>query len=69
MRYLLRTNAGCKHRAMKFEQAVLTHVRRNGSEMAVSLRRFFVRERLLVSENGLYELANVFWNVGPVLVI
>ena len=43
MRYLLRTNTGYEHLAKKFKQAVLTHVGRNGSEMAVRLRRFFVR--------------------------
>ena len=43
MRYLLRTNASYKHLAKKFERAVLTCVERDGSEMAVSLRRFFAR--------------------------
>ena len=43
MGYLLRTKTGCKHLAKKFEQAILTHVGRDGSEMAVSLRRFFAR--------------------------
>ena len=33
--------------------------------MAVCLRSFFVRQRLLVSENDLYELANMFCHVGP----
>ena len=33
--------------------------------MAVCLRSFFVRQRLLASENGLYELANMFCHVGP----
>ena len=43
MRYLLRDNKSYKHLAKKFEQAVLTCVGRDGSEMAVSLQRFFAR--------------------------
>ena len=43
MRYLLRTNTGYKRLAKKFERAVLTRVGRDGSEMVVSRRRFFVR--------------------------
>ena len=43
MGYLLRTNTGYKRLAKKFEQAVLTRVGRDGSEIAVCLRRFFVR--------------------------
>ena len=43
MRYLLRTNAGYEHLAKKFDRAVLAYVGRDGSEMAVCLRRFFVR--------------------------
>ena len=41
MRYLLRTNTSYKHLAKKFERAVLTCVGRDGSEMAVTLRRLF----------------------------
>ena len=52
MRYLLRTNTGYEHLA-KFERAVLTHVGRNGSVMAVCQQSFFVRSRLLATENGL----------------
>ena len=58
MRYLL-------HLAKKFEQAVLTYVGRDGSQMAVCLQRFFVCLRLFASENGLYELANASCHVGP----
>ena len=47
MRYLLRTNTSYKYLAKKFERAVLTYVGRDGSEMAVSLRSFFVRRRFL----------------------
>ena len=65
MRYLLRTNTSYEHLAKKFERAVLTCVGRDGSEMAVCLRRFFVRLRLLASENGLYELASTFCHVSP----
>ena len=43
MRYLLRTNTGYKHLAKEFVRAVLTHVGRDGSEIAVCLQRFFVR--------------------------
>ena len=43
MGYLLRTNTGYKHLAKKLERAVLTRVGRDGSEMAVSRRRFFAR--------------------------
>ena len=43
MRYLLRTYTSYEHLAKKFERAVLTCVWRDGSEMAVSLRRFFAR--------------------------
>ena len=43
MRYLLRTNTSYKHLAFEFERAVLTCVGRDGSEMAVSLQRFFAR--------------------------
>ena len=43
MGYLLRTNTGYKRLAKKFERAVLTCVGRDGSEMAVSLRRVFAR--------------------------
>ena len=43
MGYLLRTNTSNEHLAKKFERAVLTCVGRDGSEMAVSLRRFFAR--------------------------
>ena len=37
MRYLLRTNKGYEHLAKKFERAVLTHVERDSSEMAVCI--------------------------------
>ena len=53
------------HLAKKIEQAFLSHVGRDGSEMAVSVQSFFVRYRLLASENGLYELADTFCHVGP----
>ena len=43
MGYLLRTNTSYKHFAKKFERAVLTRVGQDGSEMAVSLQRFFAR--------------------------
>ena len=65
MRYLLRTNTSYKHLATKFERAVSTCVGRDGSEMAVGLRRFFARLRFLASENGLYELASTFCHVAP----
>ena len=65
MRYLLRTNAGYEHLAKKFKRTVLTCVGRDGSEMAVCLRRFFVRQRFLASENDLYELASTFCHVPP----
>ena len=58
MRYLLRTNTDHKHLATKFEGAVLAHVGQDSSEMAVCLRSFLVRYRLLASENGSYELFN-----------
>ena len=41
MRYFLRTNAGYKHLAEKFEQAVLALVGRDVLEMTVCLRSFF----------------------------
>ena len=69
MRYLLRTNTDYEHLAKKFKRAVLTHVGRDGLEMAIFLRRFFVCYRLLASENGLYELANTFSDVGPDLQV
>ena len=53
MRYLVRTNTSYEHLAKKFERAVLTCDGRDGLEMAVCLRRFFVRWRFLASENGL----------------
>ena len=65
MGYLLRTNTGYKHLAKKSEQAVLTGVGRDDSEMAVSRRRFFARYRFLASENGLYELVSTFCHVAP----
>ena len=65
MRYLLRTNTSNEHLAKKFDRAVLTCVGRDGSEMAVCLRRFFVRLRFLASENGLYEPASTFCHVLP----
>ena len=43
MGYLLRTNTAYKHLAKKFERTVLTCVGRDGSEMAVSLQRFYAR--------------------------
>ena len=51
MKYLLRTNTSYEHLAKKFERAVLTCVGRDGSEMAVGLRRFlfvvaFLRARM-----------------------
>ena len=61
--YLLRTNTRYEHLAKKFERAVLSCFGRDGSEMAVCLRRFFVRQRFLVSENGLNELASTFCHV------
>ena len=69
MRYLLCTNTGNEHLAKKFDQAVLTCVRRDASEMSVCLRRFFVRQRFLASENGIYELASTFCHAGLVLII
>ena len=65
MGYLLRTDTGYKHLAKKFERAVLTCVERDSSEIAVCLRRFFVRKRFLASENGLYELVSTFCHVAP----
>ena len=38
MRYLLRANTGYEHLAKKFERAILTHVGRDGLEMAVCLQ-------------------------------
>ena len=43
MRYLLRTNTSYEHLAKKFERAVLKCVGRDGLEMAVCLRKLFVR--------------------------
>ena len=43
MRYLLRTNTGYKHLAKKLVRTVLTRGERDSSEIAVCLRRFFVR--------------------------
>ena len=40
MRYLLRAYTGYQHLAKKFERAVLTHVGREGSKMAICLRSF-----------------------------
>ena len=37
---------------------------RNGSEVVVCQRRFFVRKRFLANENGRYELADTFCHVG-----
>ena len=65
MRYLLRTNTSYEHLAKKFEQAVLTCVVQDSSEMAVCLQRFFVCQQFLASENGLYELTSTFCHVGP----
>ena len=45
MRDLLRTNTSYEHLVKKFERTVLKCVGRDGSEMAVCLRRFFVRCR------------------------
>ena len=67
MKYLLRTNTSYEHLAKKFERTVLTCVGRDGSEIAVCLRRFFVRWRFLASESGLYELASTFCHVPPEL--
>ena len=60
MRYLLRTTTRYEHLATKPEQAVLTHVGRDSSEVAVCPRNFVIRKLLLASENGFYELANTF---------
>ena len=65
MGYLLRSNTGYKHLAKKFERTVLTCVGRDGSEIAVCLRRFFVRLRFLASENDLYEHVSTFCHVAP----
>ena len=65
MRYLLRTNTSNEHLAKKFERTVLTCVGRDVSEIAVCLRRFFVRLPFLARENGLYELASTFCHVPP----
>ena len=69
MRYVLRTNTSYEHLIKKFERAALTCVGRDGSEMEVCLRRFFIRQCFLASENGLYELASTFCYVGPDLAI
>ena len=42
MKNLVRNNTSYEHVAKKFERAVLTYVGRDGSEMAVCVRRFFV---------------------------
>ena len=42
MKYLLRAVTGYEHLAKKFERAGLTHVGRDGLEMAVCLQSFFV---------------------------
>ena len=65
IRYLSRINTGYEHLAKKFERALLTQVGRDGSEITGCLRSFFVGYRLSASENGLYELANMFCHVGP----
>ena len=65
MRYLLRTNTSFEHLAKKFERTVLTCVGRDGSEIAVCLRRFFVRSHFLASESGLYKLPSTFCHVPP----
>ena len=62
MRYLLRSNTSYEHLAKKFKRTVLTCIGRDDSEMAVCLRRFFVRCRL-------YELASTFCDVPPSLEI
>ena len=41
MKYLLLTNAGYEHLAKKFKRAVSTHIERDGSKIAVCVRRFF----------------------------
>ena len=64
LEYLLRTNTSNEDLAKKFERTVLTCVGRDSSEIAVCQRRFFVRKRLLASENGLYELASIFCHVS-----
>ena len=64
MRYLLSTNTSCEYLAKQFERAVLTHYTREGSKIAVCVRSFFLRLRFLASENGFYELANIFCHVG-----
>ena len=67
MRYLLRSNTGYvtsrkEIRASVFD-ACWERRFRNGI-----LSKFFVRYRLLASENDLYELANIFCNVDPGVV-
>ena len=46
MRYLLHTNTGYEHLTKKFEQAALTHVGRDGSEMAICLKSFLFNNAL-----------------------
>ena len=46
MRYLLLTNTGYEHLTKKFEQAALTHVGRDGSEMAICLKSFLFNNAL-----------------------
>ena len=65
MRHLSCTNTSYEHLAKKVERAVLPYVGRDGLEMSICLRSFFVCLRFLASENGLYELANMFCHVGP----
>ena len=68
MRYLLPIKTGYEHLAGKFERAVLTHVGRDGSVMAICVQSYFVRDHLLTSENGLYDFADTFCHVDPDLL-
>ena len=68
MRYLLRTNTGYKHLPKKFEQTVLTYIGRDSSQWQFVNEVFLFVSSFSASENGLYELVNMFCRVGPVLL-
>ena len=54
-----------QHLAKKFERAFLTRVGRDGRKIAFCLQSFLLVKPLSVSENGVYELVNMFCHVGP----
>ena len=67
MKYLLRTNASYVTSRTEIRATIFNACWARWFGNGSLSTKFFVCLRLLASDNGLYELANILCNVGPVV--